>query len=1022
MKYLYITLGLLLSLTSYGQTITGIVRNDRNEGLSRVFVMETNTKNNAATDDNGYFKLSLINPTNVLRFSASGYETLDLKVTESKQVSVILTKTENKLDEVQIIAYGTNTQRYNVGSVTKVTAQDIEKQNITNPLAALQGRVPGLVVTASSGLPGSSFQVQIRGQNTLKSTATGINPQDNPLYIIDGVPFATQNGNVNQFTSITSPGNFSAYNNVYGGSSPFNSLNPSDIESIEVLRDADATAIYGSRGGNGVILITTKRGKAGKTEFNTTIKDGVSFVGNTKPMMSINQYLAMRKEAFANDGLTPNLTDGSPAYAPDLLAFDTTRNKDWRKVFFGNVAHSVNVVTGISGGTQSTQFRISSGFNRDTYIFPGGFSDTRATFSASVHHATPEKKLTLDFSTGYSYDKNNSSGTPNLLLVGTLDPDYPEPLDVNGNLVWNYKGVLLGGSVAATNPYAVLKRSYSLQNTNLNSNLLVAYQLIKGLVIKTSLGYNVYDSKEYSGTPIAAQNPIYNPTSLAKFGNNDYLTWIIEPQLEYSGKISKGAFDILIGSTFQRNSNLKTETDGYGYINDALINSISGASTISASDAYNEYKYAAIFGRVNYRWDNKYLLNLNVRRDGSSRFGPDKQFGTFGSVGAGWLFSEETYVKDNFPLISYGKLRGSYGTTGSDAISDYQYFSRWAPTRYTYNGSLGYAPQNLYNSNLSWASTKKLEFGLELGFLKDAILLNASWFQNRSGKQLITYPLASQTGFQSVYENWNAVVQNTGLEFSVQASLLRSKNFKWTTSFNLTLPKNKLLSFPDLQSSSYSTTYFVGKSLNTVTGYNYAGVNPTTGLFQFIDAAGHLNTDPESPYLGSMYDYIIIGNTDPEFYGGLQNSFIYKNFQLDIFAEFKKQLGINYLAQVYSNPPGFEQNLPASFVNRWQNKGQQAEIQRVSTQYGDEYTTGSDFIQSSGAYSDASYIKIRILSFSYQVSTRLLSRLNIHSLRISATGQNLWTISHYKGNDPETQSFYGVPPLKSISLGLNINL
>ena len=364
----------------------------------------------------------------------------------------------------------------------------------------------------------------------------------------------------------------------------------------------------------------------------------------------------------------------------------------------------------------------------------------------------------------------------------------------------------------------------------------------------------------------------------------------------------------------------------------------------------------------------------------------------------------------------------TYGITGSDAISDYQYISRWAPTRYTYDGNLGYMPQNLYNPNLSWATTKKLEFGLELGFLKDRILFSSTWFRNRSGDQLITYQLPSQTGFQTVYENWDAVVQNTGWEFTLQSTVIKSSRFSWISSFNLTIPQNKLLSFPGIESSSYSTTYFVGKSVNTIAGYNYAGVDPATGVFQFKNAAGQLTGNPNYPNAGSLNDYSIIGNTDPKFYGGWQNSFNYKGFQLDVFTEFRKQLGLNYLAQVYSYLPGLEQNEPVSLLNRWQQPGQQSIIQKFSSQYADAYNGANNFIQSSGAYSDASYIRIKTVTLSYNVPFSLLGKINIHSLRIFLTAQNLFTITDYKGNDPETQNFYGVPPLKSISLGLNVNL
>lgn len=1022
MKYFYFILLFVSPVIAFAQVISGNVKNINGEPLTGVTVTVKGTKIQTATNQSGMFKMKAVDPSVILRFSATGFEPVELNIFGQNEINVVLKYSINKLDEVQVIAYGTNTQRHNVGSVTKVTSEDISKQAISNPLEALQGRVPGLVVTSTSGIPGASFTVQVRGQNTLKPSQSALSPKDNPLYIIDGVPFSPQNSNINQFQSIASPGISGAYNDAYGGISPFNSINPSDIESIEVLRDADATAIYGSRGGNGVILITTKRGKAGKTEFNLNVRNGISFIGNTMPMMNTQQYIKMRKEAFANDGLTPNLTLYDPAYAPDLLAFDTTRYTDWKKFFLGNTAHNTNATTSLSGGNVNTQFRVSGGFNRDTYIFPGDFADNRANFAASIHHSSLDKRFTLDFTSSYSYDNNNSSGAPNLLTAYTLEPDYPALTDSKGNLIWNYNNIALDGSYAGANPLAYLQRKYNIQNINLVSNLLLGYEIVKGLTFRTSLGYNTYNSKEYSGTPKSAQNPAYNPLAYASFGNNNFSTWIIEPQLEYKNSYKKSSYDILLGSTVQKNTDAKNEVDGSGYINDALIRSISGAATKNATDAFSEYKYAAIFARINYRWDNKYIFDINGRRDGSSRFGPKKQFGNFGSIGAGWLFSEESFVKNNVPILSYGKLRSSYGITGSDAISDYQYISRYAPTKYSYGGSLGYLPQNLYNPELSWATTKKLELGLELGFLNDRILFSSTWFRNRSGNQLITYQLPAQTGFTTVYENWDAVVQNSGWEFTLQSTIVKTNKFSWSSSFNMTIPKNELLSFPGLQSSSYSTTYFIGKSLSTVTGFKYASVDPVTGDFQFLNAAGQLTANPNYASLGSLNDYVIIGNLDPKFYGGLQNTFSYKGIQLDFFLEFKKQMGLNYLSQIYSSLPGFEVNQPIALLSRWQSPGQQTSIQKFSTQYGAEFQGGSNFYQSTGVYSDASYIRFKTIAISYNIPVSFLGKFNVHSIKLYATAQNLFTITGYKGNDPETQNFYGIPPLKSISFGLNLTL
>ncbi|MEZ2334723.1 SusC/RagA family TonB-linked outer membrane protein [Mucilaginibacter sp. RCC_168] len=1021
MKYIYICLIALFPTIGFAQIITGTVNDVQQKPLSGITVAEKGTRQATVTDDKGEFKIKLTSAQSTLVFTAANLETQEIRIAGQNVLKIILNPKLTTLDEVHIIAYGTSTQRNSVGSITKVSSAEIQQQPVANPLAALEGRVAGLSITASSGMPGSSFIVQIRGQNTLNSNLLNYSPKDQPLFIIDGVPFSAQNDNINQFPSAISPGLGSYYGNPYGGVSPFNSINPADIESIEVLKDADATAIYGSRGGNGVILITTKKGKIGKTSLDVNVDDGISTVGRTMPMMNTQQYLAMRREAFANDNLTPNNILYDAAYAPDLMVFDQSKYTDWKKYFIGNTAHHFNSNAAVSGGTANTQFRIAAGFNRDTYIFPGEYGDNRFSFSSNLHHSSNDKKFTLDFTTSYSYDKNISSGSQNLLTAFGLEPNYPNAVDALGNLLWNYKGVPLDGSYATYNPFSALKSDYETNSASLNSNLLLSYQIFNGLTFRTSTGYGTFQSNEFTSNPLASQNPGYNPTATANFGNLNLNTWIVEPQVEYKSTFKKALYSILVGSTFQQKSNNSTQVEGSGYINDYLIHSISGSATQTASDISSLYKYSALFARFNVRWDGKYILDLNGRRDGSSRFGSGKRFGNFGSAGAGWIFSEESFFKDKLTLLSYGKLRGSYGITGSDGVGDYNFISRYAPTVYNYNGTLGYLPQNLANDQFGWATTKKLELGLELGFLQDRFLLTSSWYRNRSGNQLISYLLPYQTGFSTVVENSSALVQNTGWEFTLQAKIIISQAFSWNASFNASLPKNKLLAFPNLSTSSYATTYIIGRSINEKIGFRSAGVNPTTGLFQFYDANGNIISTPQSAIGNSLNDYYDIGNLDPKFYGGLSNTFNYKNFQLSVFVEFKKQNGINYLGQLYATP-GIESNQPEALIAaHWKGPGDNATYQKYSSQYGDAAVALSNFKQSDGIYSDASYLRLKTVSLSYSVPAQILKKLSANTLRLYINAQNLFTITSYRGSDPETQNFYGVPTLRTITGGLQLS-
>lgn len=1000
---------------------SGQVLNEKAEPVEGVTIKVRGTNVATTTNSQGEFYLPALLENSSLLFTAVTIEPFEVKLKSERTLTVTVQTRVSKLDEVQVIGYGTNTQRYNVGSVTKITAKEISQQPVSNPLAALQGRVPGLTVSATSGLPGASFKIQVRGQNSVNPDPNAIvsNPTlDNPFFIVDGVPFGPQNLNVNQFNSIVAPNNPTdlAVNNPFGGVSPFDNIHPDDIESIEVLRDADATAIYGSRGANGVILITTKKGKAGKTKLNVSLYSGINQAPKSFAMLNTQQYRQMRREAFQNDGLTPNATPGSPSYAPDLTVFDSAKFTDWKEYFLGNTARTTNLSTSITGGTPNTQFLIGAGFRRETYIFPGDYANIGLSFNSNISHQSTNKKFSLQFSSGYSFNKTNSPGGPAISSVFRLEPNYPELLDNAGNLVWQYNGVSLSDGVSSPNPLSYLRRMYSIKKYNLISNLQVSYQIQTNLTLRTSLGYNTFDTKEYQGNPKSSFDPSRNIESSARFADLSIHSWIIEPQVEYNKSLKIGKLSILLGTTFQQNQIASSNIAASGYRNDALLESISGASSRTVSDANSQYKYDAVFGRINFIAAKKYIINLSGRRDGSSRFGPNKQFGNFGAIGTGWILSEEKFIKNSLPVISFAKLRLSYGTTGSDAIGDYQYISRWRPTDYTSQGSVGYLPQNLFNPNFSWAVTRKFEAGIELGFFRDRLFTTVTWYRNRSGNQLVSYPLPTQTGFSAVIENSAALVQNKGWEFQLTSNNIKTQTLSWTTTANLTIPKNTLVAFPGIENSSYKNQYIIGQPLSVLYRYKYIGVNDTSGIFQFETSKG-LPT-----YTPIIYDdYQIVGSLDPKFYGSLGNYFSFKGVELGIFLEFKKQIGVNYLGAIYSSsPPGGQFNQPQLLLNYWKKPGDQSEFQKLTTQtFSAAGQARTYFLKSSGIFSDASYIRFKTLSLSYILPAQYVNKIKMESGRIYVNAQNLFTITNYKGADPETQSFYGVPVLRTIVAGIH---
>jgi TonB-linked SusC/RagA family outer membrane protein len=962
--------------------VKGKVVNENGEPVAGATITAKKSNKATFTNERGEFSLKAIDDDDIINITSIGYYKEELQVNNQTFFLVTLRIAIASLDETIIRGYYTTSRRLNTGAVSKINSKDIGTQPVSNPLAALQARVPGLLITQANGLPGSNFTVRIRGNNSIQNG-------NSPFYVIDGVPF------VNDADVLTQRSQINA-------SSPFNTINPSDIESIEVLKDADATAIYGSRGANGVILITTKKGKPGKTKVNLNAYSGWGKVTRTIRFLNTEEYLQMRKEAFANDAVTPS---ASNAY--DLLVWDTTRYANLQKQLTGGTAHTDNVILQISGGTINTNFSAGGNYYRETTVFPGNNSDQRATVHFALFHQTADGKFQMNLSSSLATDRGDLIRA-DLTQFINLPPDIPELFDSLGHLNWSK------GGFSFTNPLSNSFRKYKVVTDRLTYNLNLRYNFLKGLNLNTNFGFNELWTDETDKVPIASQDPSITPTGTAFFGNNNIRSWIIEPQLNYSCKVgNKGKFQTLVGVTLQENSGKRTAITGTGYTNDNLLNSTLGAQTVLTNNVNDLYHYAAVFGRVNYNWDEKYLVNCTGRRDGSSRFGSGKQFANFAAIGTGWVFSNEKLFKKHFSFISFGKLRFSYGPTGNDLIGNYQYLDSYSPTRYPYQGIPSLFPSRLYNEDYSWEQIRKLNFGLDLGFIQDRILITVDYFKNKSDNQIIYYSLPGQTGFSSVLQNFPGVVQNSGWELQINSNNVKAKDFNWSTFFNLTFSRNKLLTFPGLEGSSYAYRYLIGKPLNTYIGAKYAGVDPTTGVYQFYDKNHNLSFSPGTS------DYQYTGTTDPKFYGGIQNDAKWKNWELVFLFEFKKQMGIH---PIYSRVSlvGDAFNQPSQVLDRWQKAGDIATYEKFTQTFGVAGNAILPVYNSSAILTDASFIRLKNLSLSYSLPVSMLTKKGIENIRIFLEGQNLFLITRYKGADPETQSNMSLPPLKMFVAGLQI--
>lgn len=1006
-------------------TVRGHVADSTGAPLSGATVMIKGTTKGTKTNVKGDFEMKDIPSNAVLMISFTGYVDKEIVPNADMTMYIVLKPSLDILDATVIQAYGTTSRRFNVGSIATVDAATISKQPVTNVLLALQGQAAGLAVNAMNGVPGSKVLVQVRGQNTLLSDPSNgglFKPYDQPLFLIDGVPFAPQNLSVTQIATLANPQSFSGGINQNGGLSPFNGINPADIESISILKDADATSIYGTQGSNGVILITTKKGKPGKAVFNLNVNTSFNTNARKIKFMNTQQYVQYRKDAFAADGLTPSTDPYDQAYAPDLTLFDQNKYTDWPKFIFGKTSNNTDVHASLSGGSYTDVFMISAGYTRSNFNFPGNFYDQRLSLHTNFRHTSADNHLTVEFGTDYSYTKNFTTGFPGAQRIAS-PPNTPDLLDSAGNLVWNYKGY----DLSQLQFYANLLKPMWVQGHNLNSTLRIGYKIFSSLNFSLNMGYSRYMNYDHTENPAKSQSPTYIYTS-ADFNNSISQTINVEPQLDYSNRFGRGVISVLAGATYKKNLAEKNSLTGYNYANDNLMGSINGAASTYTYQDISLYKYAAAFARIKYIYDQKYILSLAGRRDGSSNFGPGNQFGSFGSVGAGWIFSEERPFKSLKPVWSFGKLSGSYGTTGSDGIAPYRYQPLWTAgysSTPPFQGVVPNFPQNLYNPNYSWALKKSLNIAMDLGFFQDRVLLNATWYREREGNQLSAYPLPGHVGFPSVIQNVKAVIQNSGWEFSLNSTNIKSKDFTWNTTFNITFNRNKLVDFPNLQYSTYKNQYVIGKPVSTVLGYRFKGVNPTTGLFEYYDKDGKVTNNPNYLTVEEGGDRMPVANREVKYMGGFGNTLTYKNLSLYIFFQFSSQMAPSWLYTLYSsNQIGLSMNnQPIEALNYWKKPGDQAQIGKLTTNYSSAtYQSLSNFPSSSGAYVNDTYMRLKTVSLSYSLPESMLKKWHMKECRAFVNAQNLLTFTNYKVADPELfNEFVTFPIQRIVAAGLSFN-
>ncbi|MFT3822510.1 MAG: SusC/RagA family TonB-linked outer membrane protein [Chitinophagaceae bacterium] len=831
-------------------------------------------------------------------------------------------------------------------------------------------------------------------------------PSNTPLIVVDGVPLPSM---ANIITQLPSPaGNPDISSATIGGLSQLRFINMDDIETVVVLKDADATAIYGSRGANGVILIETRKARAGTPNLTVDLRQGIARAPSYIKLMNASQYIAMRKEAFGNDKLT--ITE---ANAPDLAAWNSNNDKDYSKLLMGNTAAITNVHTSIAGWSELASYHLDLGYYRQGTVFPGktvdkNFYDRDIFLHGNISLQSKNKKLSSSFTGLHTSGRTNSIGIETFLQGRLLAPNAPDLLDTNNKLTWPSN---------LFNPYSYLLQGYQADIENTLGNFKVNYKPGKDFTIKGNFGLNLLNVDEHNIIPIAAKNPATQPTGTTITASNFIKTYVFELTAEKTFHFKQWNFMLLGGGTINRQSAISDKTTNSGFSSDALLDIPSAAAETKTTSNNTEYKYAGALGALHVELKDRYILNLTGRRDGSSRYGAGNRYGNFGAAGFTWILSRENFLS-SLSWLQLAKLRASYGITGNDQIGDYMYIDAWnqVSSPRNYGGITGFTPTSHYNENYQWELCRKFEVAAELAFDHQWSFI-FSYYNNLSSNQLITQNVTSQTGFGSIAaRNADVKVVNRGFEYYFEKQSSQRGKYHWTIALIGTIPINKLISFPGLNESLYANQLVEGRSITVRKGYIFKGLNQQTGLYEVVDR--------DNNGLYNTSDYVPFGDKDPNWFGGLRGSLTLKNFMLDFGWEFCIQKGENQLLTYLPgrlNTDGYS-NLPVEFLDRWRQPGDAATFQKLTTSTSSEATKAwSRTATSNLSLTNASYLRLKNICLSYTFKSASSANKEFLQYKIYLLAENAVTITKYKGADPATLNPSGLPILKRFSAGIQIS-
>ncbi|QXU44255.1 TonB-dependent receptor [Pedobacter sp. D749] len=936
-------------------SISGKVKDNKGNPIPGASISVKGTTQVVASDANGNFKISAQKGESLV-ISFVGYVTNTVLVANETQLSIILAEDKDKnLQDVIVIGYGTQKRSDVTGSVVSVPKARLSQLPVTNVLQSIEGAVAGVNVTTTSSVPGSQPNALIRGQNSI-SAGTG------PYVVVDGVPLTKTGGSLND-------------------------INPNDIASVEILKDASATAIYGTNGSNGVILITTKRGTTGKPVIRYSGYAGIDNIAHILQPGSGADYVQKYADMLKQTGQVqqrpvPNIGE--------LPAYNAGTTTDWvKEATQQGVIQDHNV--SISGGSQDVKYFISGDYLNQKGVIKG--YDFKRIGLRSNLDVNVTSFLTIGTSL-FLTSNNFDGGRANLLLATAMSP-YGQEYNTNGT----YTIYPMSPEQLYTNPLLGLTTTQIRRTTNINGNGYAEVKFpgaLTGLKFRLNAGYTYFPEKRGSYIGRLA-NDLNGTASSFNASTNSYT---IENILTYSKDIKKHHFDFTaLYSAQERNYN-STTAGAVGFINDELgLNNIGAGATQTSGSNRDRYGLNSQMGRLFYSYDSKYLLTLTARRDGSSVFGANTtKYGVFPSAAIGWNIINEDFMK-NVKVFSNLKLRISYGKTGNEAVGVYNTITTEGSSRSPFNGisTIGVIPNNLGNISLQWETTKTANIGLDFGILNNRINGSIEAYQNKTSGLLLNRSLPIITGYSKVSENIGKTT-NKGLELTLNTQNIAGKDFRWETMFVFATNKNKITDLYGDGKDDLGNRWFIGKPIRVVYDYQMTGVwqtgedvskqDPTAkpGSLKFADLTndGKITAD----------DRTILGQIDPKWTGGITNTFHYKNINLSIFIQTAQGMTRNNTDLGYGDETG-RRNTPAE-IGYWtpENMSQTRPALSYNNTLGYGYA------------SDASYTRIKDVTLSYVFSQNLLDKLHLGGLTIYASGRNLHTFTKWVGWDPE-QTTYG---------------